>query len=168
MKIRHSKTSVTFHTDWITLIAYIAITVWAWISCFRLETRPAWLPNVDWWIVGTIGIVITIVATRSCRFTREDISIRYLGIPVKKISWDRVAQLVIAPYDEEIRTRKDLVIVMDNGPAFTEEDFARKFNQSNKHSSYLIALPGKKISETAEALNNLIPVHVAPIAVENE
>ena len=167
MKVRHNKNSVTFHTDWITLVAYIAVTAWAWSNCFRLTTAPTWLPNVDWWIVGTIGIIITVVATRSCRFTRAGISVRYLGIPVKKLYWDRVAQLVIAPYDPEIPTRKDLVIVMDNGPAFTDEDFAHKFNQSNKHSSYLIALPGKKVIETAAALNNLIPAYIAPISVEN-
>lgn len=168
MKVRHSKNSVAFHTDWITMIVYLAITAWAWACCFREEFRPAWLPKVDWWIVGTMGIIISIVATRSCRFTCDGIRIRYLGIAFKKIPWDRVSQLVIAPYDPEIPTRKDLVIVLDNGPAFTEADTARRFNQSNKHSSYLIALPGKKIGETAHLLNDLRPPHIPPICVEGD
>lgn len=167
MKVRHSKNAVTFHTDWITMIVYLAITAWAWACWFREEFRPAWIPKVDWGIVGAMGIIISIVATRSCRFCGDGIHIRYLGIPFKKIPWDRVAQLVIAPYDKEIPDRKDLVIVLDNGPAFAAEDTARRFNQANKHSSYLIALPGRKIPETAAALNALIPGHVPPIPTES-
>lgn len=166
MKIKCTKNSVSLGTDWFIVGVCLLGALWMWK--WHLDGKmPSWRRTPDYWIMALLFMAAAVMVSQSFRIDSEGIVVSYLCIPVRKIYWNQISQVVVAPYRSKKQKQKALVFVLKNGPVFTKEDTAYHFNRTNHHASYMILFPNERTAEIAAAINRIVEKHehIAPLEI---
>lgn len=140
----------------------------AWMWKWHADgVEPAWHRTPPYWGLALLVVVAAVIVSQSFRIDPNGIVVSYLCIPVRKIYWNQVSQVVIAPYDSKKAKQKALLFVLNNGPAFTESDTACSFHRKNSHSTYMVVFPNERMEEIAVTINGIIArhEHIAPLEI---
>lgn len=166
MKIKCTKNTVSLGTEWILVGFCLLGAVWMWK--WHLDgVEPSWYKTPPYWLLALLFVAAAIIVSQSFRIDPNGIVVSYLCIPVRKIYWNQVSQVVIAPYDSKKAKQKALLFVLNNGPAFTESDTAYGFHRKNSHSTYMVVFSNERMEEIAAAINGIIArhEHIAPLEI---